>query len=125
MKSILKSMRRNIKDIGKESMAIIEGGSNDNKINNQLCDIKDGKCNSVKLKSVDLRTKEKNIILDNITNNYAKDRKKDLISVIDANLAEHPEQSSQLKSIIEEWADLKIEAFENRRSWVRASGKNN
>tara|TARA_B110000008_G_C16811637_1_gene501028 strand:+ start:280 stop:603 length:324 start_codon:yes stop_codon:yes gene_type:complete len=62
---------------------------------------------------------------DVATYGQVQDRKKDLIHVIDANLAEHPEQSSQLKSIIEEWADLKIKAFENRRSWVRASGKNN
>jgi hypothetical protein len=60
---------------------------------------------------------------DIATYGQVQDRKKDLMSVIDANLSEHPKQSSQLKSIIEEWADLKIEAFENRRSWVRASGK--
>ena len=27
----------------------------------------------------------------------------------------------ELKEIIEEWANLKVEAFENRRSWVRAT----
>ena len=27
----------------------------------------------------------------------------------------------QLKEIIEEWGNLKIEAFQNRRSWVRAT----
>ena len=61
---------------------------------------------------------------DVATYGQVQDRKKDLINVIESNLAEHPEQSSQLKLIIEEWADLKIEAFENRRSWVRASEKN-
>ena len=50
-----------------------------------------------------------------------QDRKSQLFGLIDENLAEHPEQSSQLKEIIEEWANLKIEAFQNRRSWVRAT----
>ena len=50
-----------------------------------------------------------------------QDRKSQLFDLIDENLAEHPEQSSQLKEIIEEWANLKIEAFQNRRSWVRAT----
>jgi hypothetical protein len=43
--------------------------------------------------------------------------------LIDANLGEHPEQSAQLKDIIEDWANLKIESFENRRSWVRSPKK--
>ena len=41
--------------------------------------------------------------------------------LIESNLSEHPEESRQLKEIIEEWANLKVEAFENRRSWVRAA----
>jgi hypothetical protein len=68
--------------------------------------------------------KEKMSSEDVATYGQVQERKKGLISVIDSNLSEHPEQSSQLKLIIEEWADLKIEAFENRRSWVRASEKN-
>ena len=67
--------------------------------------------------------KEKMSSEDVATYGQVQERKKGLISVIDSNLSEHPEQSSQLKLIIEEWADLKIEAFENRRSWVRASEK--
>ena len=50
-----------------------------------------------------------------------QDRKSQLFDLIDENLTEHQEQSSQLKEIIEEWANLKIEAFQNRRSWVRAT----
>ena len=30
---------------------------------------------------------------------------------------------SKLKEIVDEWANLKVESFENRRSWVRASKK--
>ena len=55
------------------------------------------------------------------TYGQVQERKNQLFDLIDENLAEHPEQSSQLKEIIEEWANLKIEAFQNRRSWVRAS----
>lgn len=55
------------------------------------------------------------------TYGQVQDRKSLLFDLIDDNLAEHPEQSSQLKEIIEEWANLKIEAFQNRRSWVRAT----
>ena len=55
------------------------------------------------------------------TYGQVQERKNKLFELIDENLAEHPEQSSQLKEIIEEWANLKIEAFQNRRSWVRAA----
>ena len=55
------------------------------------------------------------------TYGQGQERKNQLFDLIDENLAEHPEQSSQLKEIIEEWANLKIEAFQNRRSWVRAA----
>ena len=48
-----------------------------------------------------------------------QDRKKELFDVIDANLSDHPTQSDQLKEIINDWADLKVKSFENRRSWVR------
>lgn len=58
------------------------------------------------------------------TYGQVQERKKQLFSVIEENLADHPEESSQLKEIIEEWANLKIEAFQNRRSWVRASPDN-
>ena len=78
----------------------------------------------VELKKEKLSEEKERMSSEDIaTYGQVQDRKKDLISVIDTNLSEHPEQSSQLKTIIEEWADLKIEAFENRRSWVRASGK--
>ena len=55
------------------------------------------------------------------TYGQVQERKNQLFDLIDENLAEHHAQSSQLKEIIEEWANLKIEAFQNRRSWVRAA----
>jgi hypothetical protein len=55
------------------------------------------------------------------TYGQVQERKKQLFSVIDDNLKDHPDESDQLKEIIEDWANLKIEAFQNRRSWVRAT----
>jgi len=54
------------------------------------------------------------------TYGQVQERKGQLNELIDANLGEHPEQSAQLKDIIEDWANLKIESFQNRRSWVRS-----
>ena len=55
------------------------------------------------------------------TYGQVQERKKQLLSLIESNLSEHPDESLQLKDIVEEWANLKIEAFHNRRSWVRAT----
>ena len=44
-------------------------------------------------------------------------------SLINEKLSEYPKESSQLTEIVEDWAELKIEAFQNRRSWVRATPK--
>ena len=55
------------------------------------------------------------------TYGQVQERKKQLMSLIESNISDHPEESRQLKEIIEEWANLKVEAFENRRSWVRAA----
>jgi dihydroorotate dehydrogenase len=53
------------------------------------------------------------------TYGQVQERKGQLLDLIEANLSDHPEESTQLKEIIDDWANLKIEAFENRRSWVR------
>ena len=65
--------------------------------------------------------KAKNSNEEIATYGQVQERKKQLMILIESNLSEHPEESSQLKEIIEEWANLKVEAFENRRSWVRAT----
>tara|TARA_Y100001980_G_C14226852_1_gene80724 strand:+ start:161 stop:490 length:330 start_codon:yes stop_codon:yes gene_type:complete len=57
------------------------------------------------------------------TYGQVQERKNQLIKVIDSSLSAHPEESNQLKGIVDEWANLKVESFENRRSWVRASKK--
>ena len=58
---------------------------------------------------------------DVATYGQVQERKSQLLSVISDNLSDHPEESNQLKEIIEDWAEVKIEAFQNRRSWVRAT----
>ena len=55
------------------------------------------------------------------TYGLVQERKGQLLSLINDNLSEHPEESAQLTEIVEDWAELKIEAFHNRRSWVRAA----
>ena len=57
------------------------------------------------------------------TYGQVQDRKNQLIKVIDSSLSAHPEESNQLKGIVDEWANLKVESFENRRSWVRKKKK--
>ena len=49
---------------------------------------------------------------DVATYGQVQERMKQLFTVIDDNLSEHPDESAQLKEIIEDWANLKIEAFQ-------------
>ncbi|VVU95799.1 Protein-only RNase P [seawater metagenome] len=77
-KTLLRSMKRNIREINTETANKLEAGLKKNKIGYQICNVTDGICNNVKLKSVDLKKKEIDIILSNIENNYAKDKKKDI-----------------------------------------------
>ena len=59
------------------------------------------------------------------TYGQVQERKNQLLGLINDNLSEHPQESDQLKEIVEDWAELKIEAFQNRRSWVRATPTEN
>ena len=58
---------------------------------------------------------------DVATYGQVQERKNQLLNLINDNLSDHPQESNQLKEIVEDWAELKIEAFQNRRSWVRAA----
>ena len=71
----------------------------------------------------DMVQKEEDANADIVSYGQVQERKGQLNELIDTNLGEHPEQSAQLKDIIEDWANLKIESFENRRSWVRSPGQ--
>ena len=56
---------------------------------------------------------------DVMTYGQVQERREDLLNVLDENLGEKPDQRDQIKKIINDWADLKIKAFQDRRSWVR------
>ncbi len=45
--------------------------------------------------------------------------RQDLIRSIEERLADRPEDIAQLRKIVDEWAELKIQSFHERRSWVR------
>ncbi len=42
-----------------------------------------------------------------------------MIATLEASITEEPEQLKEMKTIINDWADMKIKSFKNRRSWVR------
>lgn len=46
--------------------------------------------------------------------------RQELIDAVHGRLVDHPEDEELLKQIINDWADLKIESYEERRSWVRS-----
>ena len=70
-----------------------------------------------------IHQKEENAEEDIMSYGQVQERRDALFNVIDENLSNHPEQSEQLKDIINDWADLKIKVFEERRSWVRSPKK--
>ena len=42
-----------------------------------------------------------------------------MIATLEASITNEPEQLEKMKTIINDWADMKIKSFKNRRSWVR------
>ena len=77
--------------------------------------------NAKKQKEKMVAEKAENANEEIATYGQVQERKKQLLDLIESNLSEHRDESKQLEKIVEEWANLKIEAFENRRSWVRAT----
>ena len=60
---------------------------------------------------------------DIMTYGQVQQRREELINVLDENLSDNTEQCDQIKKIVNDWADLKIKAFQDRRSWVRNPDK--
>lgn len=50
--------------------------------------------------------------------------RENLIKLVEDAFTDQPEKLAQLKEIINEWADLRLKTFTERRSWVRRPGKN-
>lgn len=49
--------------------------------------------------------------------------REDLNNAIDSSFTGNEEHRSLLKEIVDEWADLRVKTFEERRSWVRSPKK--
>ena len=60
---------------------------------------------------------------DVLSYGQVQDRRKELIEAVESSLKDNPEHVSMLKQIINDWAKLKIKAFQDRRSWVRNPDK--
>ena len=60
---------------------------------------------------------------DIMTYGQVQQRREELINVLNENLSDNTEQRDQIKKIVNDWADLKIKAFQDRRSWVRNPDK--
>lgn len=50
--------------------------------------------------------------------------RENLTKLVEDAFTDQPEKLAQLKEIINEWADLRLKTFTERRSWVRRPGKN-
>ena len=46
-------------------------------------------------------------------------KKEALLKAVDEKFKDNPEQSEDLKKMINDWAELRIKIFTDRRSWVR------
>ena len=42
-----------------------------------------------------------------------------MIETLETSITDQPEQLDKMKNIINDWADMKIKSFKDRRSWVR------
>ena len=56
---------------------------------------------------------------DNRSSSDIDEDRNAMISTLEASITEEPEQLEKMKTIINDWADMKIKSFKNRRSWVR------
>ena len=46
-------------------------------------------------------------------------QRNEMLKTLDDSIKDNPEQLNKIKHIINDWADMKIKSFKNRRSWVR------
>ena len=56
---------------------------------------------------------------DNRTSAQVNEERETLVTTIESALVDQPGQLEKNRSIINDWADMKIQTFQNRRSWVR------
>ena len=81
--------------------------------------------NQGQVREVELRQsqyeKERNELAEH-DNQSAKDvdnQRNDMLKTLDDSIRDNPEQLKQIKHIVNDWADMKLKSFKDRRSWVR------
>ena len=65
--------------------------------------------------------KEKNELAehDNKSSNDVDTQRNEMLKTLDDSIKDNPEQLERIKHIINDWANMKIKSFRDRRSWVR------
>ena len=56
---------------------------------------------------------------DNRSEIEVDEQRNEMLKTLDDSIKDNPEQLDKIKHIINDWADMKIKSFKNRRSWVR------
>ena len=56
---------------------------------------------------------------DNRSEIEVDEQRNEMVKTLNDSIKDNPEQLDQIKHIINDWADMKIKSFKNRRSWVR------
>ena len=62
---------------------------------------------------------------DNKSASEVDEDRNSMIETLEASITDQPEQLEKMKTIINDWADMKIKSFKDRRSWVRNPDENN
>ena len=81
--------------------------------------------NQGQVKEVELRqskfVKERDELAehDNRSANDVDNQRNEMLKTLDNSIKDSPEQLEQIKHIVNDWADMKIKSFKDRRSWVR------
>ena len=81
--------------------------------------------NQGQVKEVELRqskfAKERDELADhdNQSANDVDEQRNDMLKTLDNSIKDSPKQLEQIKHIVNDWADMKIKSFKDRRSWVR------
>ena len=65
--------------------------------------------------------KEKNELAehDNRSSNDVDRQRNEMLKTLDDSIKDNSEQLERIKHIVNDWADMKIKSFRDRRSWVR------
>ena len=65
--------------------------------------------------------KEKNELADhdNRNSNDVDTQRNEMLKTLDDSIKDNPKQLERIKHIVNDWADMKIKSFRDRRSWVR------